>query len=112
MEAPRSRHTRPRRSPFKAETEKVKTAQNGLLFFTRRARRGAPRPVRLCCEPAVMVRDIGAFIVVLTSRPIYAGAPRRQHVAAGQFLNLSRLGQGSPADLQTLAQPERDGISA
>ena len=79
----------------------MKTPQTVLLFFTRRAPRG--QRARLVCEPAALVRVWGEFCTVLTSRPIYAGARRRQYVPTASFLNLSRLGMGSPAAPQTVA---------
>jgi hypothetical protein len=79
----------------------VKNYENGLLFLTRRGKRGqAPR---LVCEPCVIVGEFADALVVIPSRPIYAGAPRRQYVPRRSVLNLSRLGMGSPAAPQTVA---------
>ncbi len=69
----------------------MKTLSPGLVFFTRRKRGGG---ARLVADAAVCVADLrpaADFLSVLTSRPMYAGADRRQLVRPGQFLNFEAL---------------------
>lgn len=87
----------------------MQTREFGLYFGTRRlpvSKR--PRTARVFCESAMLVRYLvlggEKVAVILTSRPIHAGAARRQIVPVGQFLNLSRLTLGFPAVNTTTAK--------
>lgn len=85
----------------------------GILLGTRRGPRGQAVPTMdacLICKyidlPGVPGAPAGRYCVVLTSRPAYPGARRRQFVPAGQVLNFSRVGSaGVSRRNRTVAKP-------
>lgn len=86
----------------------MKTREFGVVIGLRRGPRGKPVPT---LDAAMLVADFrpaADLVAVITSRPMFPGAPRRQLVDAGRFLNFSRLGQGLPADKQALAETVRE----
>jgi hypothetical protein len=90
-----------------------KPIEFGIFVNTRRGPRGAACVNLDACAivatfdlPGVPGAPAGRYAVILTSRPAYAGARRRQIVPAGQVLNLSRVGSaGFSRRKLTVAKP-------